>query len=396
MADFMPLDVRVKMLEDTNKAMMHDEAMIEAYEIMDGITRRYTDAARVLEAIDAAGKDMDPATRQQLYKLGQQYRTSETAVIARERDSIKLAAGQLINQKVDPESMDPDLWEKLLPETQEALRAKFLRSMQGDGFGETDTMYSPAPAAGAGNHVLLDDGTILMGAESQKPSYSYWRSIPREQRPGVNLDAPEWQMAFTYRTWKSLVDEQEVIRKEIAAGKAPAADAPGMSNTAMVTSWLVRKGHIPQYGRETEESEAFQQLLYQMDRATQAEQGRLGRPLTNTERDKLLGEILLPTAFTDDWTFWPDMDEKDRLSISAMSSKQLTTARLTWAKAATDVASTSSAGISTTYKSTLELMAKRLTVEPDQEAYERAYFALKYGRRFGWGYAEVEERLKDE
>jgi hypothetical protein len=349
-----------------------------------------------MAAVDEASKGLDSETRQALNTLKNQYRVNQVADIAFKRDKIKLAAGELIEQDVDPATMDEDDWLSLLPATRTALRAQYLSNLQGDGYGEIDTAYSPPAPAGQMNHVILPDGSILMGEKSRAPSWSYWKSMPPADRVRVNLDAPEWKMAFTYGTHTGMVNEQDVLKKQIAAGNVPDDKVQGMSNTAMVTSWLVRKGHIPQYGRETEDSEAYQQLLFQMDRATQKAQDVKGEPLNNAERHTVLGEILTVTAFTDDWTFWPDMDEKDRLAISAMSSKQLKTARLTWSKAANDIATTSSAGISSTYKDELELMAVKLGVSPDQEAYERAYFAQKYGKRFGWGYAEVRDRLLDE
>ncbi|NOR35867.1 MAG: hypothetical protein GQ577_03885 [Woeseiaceae bacterium] len=395
-ADFIPLDVRVKMLEDTKKANNHKLALDEAYAIMDEITARYKDASLVMAAVDEASKGLDSEVRQQLNTLKNQYRVNQVADIAFKRDKIKLAAGELIQEGVDPATMDEDDWLSLLPATRTALRAKFLSNLQRDGYGEIDTPYSPLAPKGEMNHQVLPDGSILMGEVSRAPSWSYWKSMPPSDRVRVNLDTPEWEMAFTYATHTAMKNEQDQIRKQIAAGNVPDDKVQGMSNTAMVTSWLVRRGHIPQYGRDTEDSEAYQQLLFQMDRATQKRQDEKGEPLTNAERNTVLGEVLTVTAFTDDYTFWPDMDPDDRLAISAMSSKQLETARLTWSKAATDVATTSSAGITATYKQELELMAKTLGVTPDQEAYERAYFAQKYGKRFGWGFAEVKERLLDE
>jgi len=135
-----------------------------------------------------------------------------------------------------------------------------------------------------------------------------------------------------------------------------------------------------------------------MDRATQAAQEVKGSALTNSERNQILSEVLTPMAFTDDyWSAnwvagWPDKDEEDMVPIAAMSSAQLKTARLPWAAAATEIASTSSTGIGTTYQQELELAAKRLGISPDQDHYERAYFALKYRL----GAAEVTRRLQGE
>jgi len=395
-ADFIPLDVRVKMLEETKAANNHKLALDAAYKVFDEITARYTDADLVLKAVDEASKGLDSETRQALNTLRNQYRVNQVADIAYNRDRIKLAAGELIQQGMDPATMDQDDWLSLLPATRTALRAKFLSNLQRDGYGEIDTAYSPPAAVGEMNHVMLPDGSVLMGEKSREPSWSYWKSMPPADRAAVNLDTPEWEMAFTYGTHTAMKNEQAEIKKQIAAGNVPDDLVDGMNDAAMVTSWLVRKGHIPQYGRDTEDSEAYQQLRFQMDRAVQKAQYKKGEPLSNPERYTVLGEVLKATAFTDDYTFWPDMDIKDRISIAAMSSKQLKTARLPWDKAAKDIASTSSVGLTSTYKQDLELMAKKLKIQPDQEAYERAYFAAKYGRRFGWTYAETKERLMDE
>ncbi len=321
-ADFLTLDVRVKMLEETRKSNNHKAAMDEAYSVMDGITTRHTDPAKVLAAIQEAGKGMDSDARTALNSLGVAYRQNAVAVEAIERDNIMTAAGEMINNDQDPATMDPDLWEKLLPNQQEALTKQYLRGLQGEGFGETDTMYSK-PNLDSDRHVITDDGSVLLGEASPQPSYSYWKSIPREQRPGVKLDDAQWRMAFTQPMWQRLKDEQDMIQKEIDSGKAPKLPG-GMTNQQLVQAALVRTGKIPQTGRSDKEQEIYYSALASMDYMTQQRQTELGRALTNEERRKVMVEMMVDTAFTDRDFLWfdDDYDPEEKKPVALMSAKE--------------------------------------------------------------------------
>jgi hypothetical protein len=376
-ADFIPLDVRVSMLEETRKANKHDDTWREAYQIFDEIESEFNDPVNIAREIKERGKGLDPDVRTALNELGARDRSRKKAVKEAVADDIMRSSTELMRDQGWTYDQIPSTeLAKLGPAQDVALRRYSELLLDGKNY--------------AGSTRWVDDPNM----EGEK-SYAYWRSLTEEEKEKENLQSAEWFTATTQRMHKDLVDEQQRYIDKVPTIK----DLPGgMTNVQMVTSALVRAGHIPQTGRDIDESEAYQQLLWELDRATQAEMERTGKALTNTERDRILGEIMAPRAFTDHygWWFgegWPDTDEEEKIPIAAMSVSQRHSARLNWDDAATEVSRVSSAGVSSTYKQDLELMATRLKVKPSRDEYERAYFALKYGHRFGWGSEQVKKRL---
>ena len=230
-------------------------------------------------------------------------------------------------------------------------------------------------------------------AENSGKSWAAWRNLSDQEKSEADLDGADWITVLERDVWSSLKAEQDRIRN---SPESTSRQTNGLTNVQMVTSAIVRSGLVPQTGRDIEDSQSYQMLLYQFDRATQDAETRKGEPLTNTQRNEILAEIMVPMAFTDDYVWWPDMDDDDRVPVAAMSVSQRKTGRLDWAKDGAKTASTSSTGIPVTYQQELELMARRLGVEPDNDDYERALFALVHGKKFGWGPAEVEARLRNE
>ena len=385
-ADFLPLDQRVQMLETTRKGNEHDDTMSQAYEIFDKITDLYTDPNNVNDAIKKASKGQEPDVRTALKTMSREYRVSEDALLSSRRQNIMDAGTAMINAGDNPENMDGTDWATMGLNQQEALKEAYNANMENRQFGTFDVVARPMRA----------DGTREPGMSAQ-----LWRSIPYEQKPIVNLKTPEWKMSFTSDGWHTLLKEQEQIKKSIDTA-TPAPFDTGMSNHGMVTSMLVGKGLITQTGRDIEDSEVYQNLMWAMDRATQDAQVDKGSKLTNKERKDVLVEIMVPMAFTDDWTLWANKDKDDRINIAAMSSKQLKTARLSWRDAAKDPATESSAGVPVSYRQSLEKMAKDMDLTPDkdgapdQDDYERAYFALKHGHLYGWDVEEVKRRLRND
>lgn len=376
-ADFLHLDTAVKMLEETQRANDIDDTLTEAYTVFDVAKGRYpTNTGAMMDEIRRiAAESDDPKVRQEAVRLGRQYRDEQVGVENDMRDNIMTSATTLISSgEMAFASINPDELSKLLPHQLRALQDHQALVNENKQF-PGNTQWTLNPDGGA--------------------SYALFRNLSDEDKLDVNLDSAEWTTQLERDVWQSLKNEQDRIRNTPASQRQL---PQGLTNVQMVTSALVRSGMIPQTGRDIEDSEAYQRLLYEFDRATQSAQEAKGSALTNTERNKVLGEVMAPMAFTDDyWSAnwiagWPNKDEEDMVPIAAMSSQQLNTARLPWADAQTEIATTSSTGISTTYQQELELMAKRLGISPDQDHYERAYFALKHKL----GAAEVERRLKGE
>lgn len=331
-ADFLPLDERVTMLEVTRKGNEHDDTMEQAYAVFDAVTSRYTDPSKVQAAAAEAGKGLDPDVRTALNTLTTQYRQNAVAREAMERDDIMTAAGNLMDDDQDPESMNGDLWGKLLPVQRQSLVDEWTSRLNRDGFGRTDTMYTPVdPAA---EHIVGPDGEILLGESTPDPSYAYWMSIPREERVGVNLQTSPWRMAFTKLGHKQLVDEQDVIRKEIESGKA-FTRSPGPTTLQRVEGALIGNETIkPKFAdRSADEQKAYWATVMNYHRALAAEEERVQHKLSTEEEELVLARLLEDTAFTDAyWTgkYWPggpETDEAEKKRIGSASPEVLNNMR---------------------------------------------------------------------
>ncbi len=333
-ADFLPLDERVKMLEETRKGNRHDDTMEEAYAVFDAVTSRYTDPAKVQAATAEAGKGLDPDVRTALNTLSTQYRQNAVAGEAMERDDIMTAAGGLMDRGIDPETMNGDLWGKLLPVQRQSLVDEWTSRLKQDGFGRTDTAFTPVKSD-AEKHIVGPDGEILMGEGSPDPSYAYWMSIPERERVKVNLQTSPWRMAFTAEGHKQLVDEQGAIQVKIDSGK-PFTRSPGPTTLQRVTGALIGNETISPKAadRSAEEEEAYWATVMNYHRALAAEEERLQHKLSTEEEERVLSQLLQDTAFTDSyWTgrFWPggpETDEAEKEAIGSASPEVLSKMRV--------------------------------------------------------------------
>ena len=329
-ADFLPLDERVKMLEATRKGNEHDDTMEEAYAVFDAVTSRYTDPAKVQAATAAAGKGLDPDVRTALNTLSTQYRQNAVAAEAMERDDIMTAAGSLMDRGIDPETMNGDLWGKLLPVQRQSLVDEWTSRLNEDGFGRVDTAFTPVKPDDAFKHIIGPDGEILMGVDSPDPSYAYWMSIPEVERVGVNLQTSPWRMAFTREGHKQLVDEQAAIQAKIDSGK-PFTRSPGPTTLQRVEGALIGNKTIkPKFAdRSPEEQESYWATVMNYHRALAAEEERLEHKLSTEEEERVLSQLLADKAFADPyytakyWPGGPETDEEEKLAIGSASPEVL-------------------------------------------------------------------------
>lgn len=296
-ADFLPLDVRQKLYEETQKGIEHDDNMREAYAIYDEVTAKHTAPQDVTAALAQAGRGKDPKVRQALNTLGTQYRVNQAAAEEAERDDIYTVGSQMVDAGQNPEDMPGQEWEKLLQTQKNTLMAAYKAKMEGREFGEFNVISRPEGEEGA--------------------SYKLWKEIPREQRPAVTLEDPYWKLAFKPSMWQQLVNEQEQIKKEQAGTvKLPG----GLNNQQMVQSFLVSSGTIPQTGRSEEDNEVYYGMVAAMDFRVQAEQDRLGRALSNEERRKVLTGLMVERAYHDrDWID-SDYDPKEMKPVVLMDA----------------------------------------------------------------------------
>lgn len=371
-ADFLPLDTAVAMLETTQKANEIEMTLGAAQEIFDlASAENQTDSGAMMDAIRELTKDADPEVREKALVLGRQERQDRVNEKSDDQNRIMLGISAGIENGMSPDSANPDDLALLSPAQKATLDLEYQRHLE-------DSKFGPATAW---TKVQQEDRGLLA-------SYALWNEIPDEQRAYIDLQQAPWRMAFTQEDHTDLVQEQKRIRDRIEGGTSQKAPG-GLTNNQMVNSALVRAGFIPQVGREIEDYQAYQQLVFQMDRAT------ADQVLSNTERNAILAEIMKPMAFTDTYLLWADKDRDDMIPIAAMSVEQRETARLAWSKAATDVYTTSSAGIAVNYRDHLQSLATALGADPSQNEYERAYFTLKWGHVHEMTPDEIKQRVRE-
>lgn len=381
-ADFLPLDTAVAMLETTQKANEIEMTLGAAQEIFDVAAESYqTDSGAMMDQIRELTKDADPEVREKALQLGRQERDDRRNEIVDDRDRIRTGISAGIQNDIPPDQANPDDLAVLTSQDKAVLDAEWQAHLEGREYGKA-TMWTDEQAAASGLPV----------------SYATWRGFSDELKAEVDLQASVWRMSLTQGVHKALVDEQDTIKN---ATKATRQLPGGLTNQQMVTSALSRQGIVPQLGRDLEDTQAFQQVIFVMDRRTQEAQAAKGSALTNHERNAILADIMAPIAFTDTDFFMSDYDLDEAVPVAAMSVKQREDARLKWTDATKDIIppdpDTPNA-LPTSYQQELELIATKMKppVTPSTHEYERAYFALKYGHLYGMTAEDVKARLRGE
>ena len=178
-ADFLPLDERVKMLEITRKGNEYDDDMTEAWMLFDKVRAVYTDPQNVSDEIRRISIGLPQGVRTALASMNREYQTEETRLEARERQSLYGYGQSLLEEGKNPELvMAGQQWKMMLPQQRVALHEGYISRQQRDGFGEVDTLYTvPKADFDAGDHIIDEDGNILMGESTPEPSYAYWSGL---------------------------------------------------------------------------------------------------------------------------------------------------------------------------------------------------------------------------
>lgn len=328
-ADFLPLDERVKMLEVTRKGNEHDDTMRQAQEIRSRATAIYTDPAKVAKFMREEAKGLEPDVVTAVDALIVGYRNDHVAFEAIKRDDLMTAGTELVNRGIDPESMGGDDWGMLGLSQQQALKQAWKQHLAGKGFGDIDTMFLPLKE-NQEKYIVTEDGKILLPENGPGPSYETWMSIPEQQRVGVNLQTADWRMAFTPEGHQQLVDEQDRIQQKIDSA-TPFTRSPGPTTLQRVTGALVGNETIAAKtaDRTADEQKAYWATVMNYHRALAAEEERLGKRLSTEDEERVLGLLLEDTAFTDAyWTgkYWPggpETDEAEKKRIGSASPEVL-------------------------------------------------------------------------
>ena len=307
-ADFLPLDERVEMLENTRKGNEQDDTQTEAYEVWDEIRLEYQDPAKVGAEVRRRSRDLEPGVRSALGVISRAYATTIRGEKEDVRNEIMILGSAMATNRENPEKMAGEKWRLLHGYQQKALNDQYNAAMEGREFGTFNVYSRP---------------TGKDGKPEPGMSYALWTSIPRDQKTAVTLENAAWKMSFTPTMWARLKEEQSTIKAQ-EDSETPIVLPAGMNNQQLVQAALVRAGTIPQTGRTDEHQQRYYSALAAMDYLTQQEQKSLGRALTNDERRKILLDLMVDKAFTDRDTLWfdDDYDPAEYKPVALMSAKE--------------------------------------------------------------------------
>jgi len=196
-ADFLPLDTAVAMLESTQKAIDIDATLGSAQAIFDvASSASQTDSGAMMDSIRELTKDADPATREKALVLGRQERDDRRNELVDDQNRIMTAGSAGIRNGINPNEMDPDDLAVLSGGQVRVLEAEWQAFLEDREFGEA-TMWTKTQADESGMPV----------------SYAMWRDRTDEQKVLIDLQSAEWRMSMTKEVPKSLVDEQDLLKK---------------------------------------------------------------------------------------------------------------------------------------------------------------------------------------
>jgi hypothetical protein len=329
-ADFMPLDERVTMLEITRKGNDHDDTMNEANKIFDGITDVYKDATKVNDEVRRISRGLDDhKVRTALKVLSNDYQVTELRLGGMRRTATMKAASRLLDQNINPEvAMAGEQWDELLPVQKDSLRAAWISRQQRDGFGQIDVLTTPRPEALAGmvgdqeDYIVAEDGSIMIGEGTAPPSYAYWSRLSKAERAKINLEDETWKQAFTYSTWRDFVNEQKALNDLIDAGK-PFSESPGLTPMQRVMGTLQLTEDIAKTGMTPKQDQMYWAGVKALDRAIRIAEAIKGERLTAAEEEREWNNLMKDRAFTDHYWDWfgggPERDPSKMLPIATMS-----------------------------------------------------------------------------
>lgn len=406
LADFLHQDERVEMLRQVEKQLEGEEDLGIAQAAHDRAVNSYraTTADNYTSRRNAIMDDkaLSPKQRQLALQMLDTTEMAETRNQARVQNEIVKTYQQRIRDgyqgetainldtgepEEDPTTRRPftvnDIpraeWDKLTAGQQQALTDYSDAMAQGRSFNTYTRMVKTRDADG-----------------NEIPSYSLWRRLSDQQKLQVDLDSPEWLMAFTEADWRNLKLQQEDLRQ----GKGMTYD-DGLTNDQLLLSSLISGGWVPKTGQNVEEQERFARGRLEFDRLIQAEMRRQGvSELDNPTRRKILAEMLTTQGYLDRDFVFSDYDEDEAIPAFMMNPEQLDRAFMNIEKAEMEMITLAN-GDALTMREVLIAQAMNapddpvypglgLQDEPSKKDLERAYFAYKAGL----GVDEINRRLR--
>lgn len=217
--------------------------------------------------------------------------------------------------------------------------------------------------------------TVWHNEDDAVASWWDWNQMSDQQKAAENLNSPKWLTTMDGDTWRSMVQEQELIQ----SGGRTTALPGGATNQQLVDYFLVSTERIPQTGRSDEDAQLRAQAQWRFDMAVQQAQDAKGAPLTNQERRAVLAQTFGLEARVQEGLIgsWWDAAWRDpSVAFIDMSREQALRAYLPLGQARADRYDANQS-----YFEFLTARGQAIGVQgiiPD-ERMQRAYFRLKAG-----------------
>lgn len=408
LADFLHQDERVEMLRRVEKQLEGEEDLGMAQAAHDRAVNLYR--AKTSENYEARrnaimdDKSLSPEQRRLAIQMLDTTEMAETRNRAREQDEIvkKYQSRIRLGYQGDTSILLDDMSAQEDPTTRRPFTVNEIPRDEWDrltsGQQMALTQYSDAMAQGRSFNTFTHMVKRRDSEGNEMPSYSLWRRMSDQQKVQVDLDSPEWLMAFTEADWRNMKQQQEEIQ-----GGGGLTYADGLTNDQMLLSALIAGGWVPKTGQNVDEQERYARGRLEFDRMVQEEMRRQGvSKLSNPERKKLLAEMLTTQGYLDRDFVFSDYDEDEAMPAFMMNEEQLDRAFLDIRKAEQET-KTLASGDEMNMKEVLIAQAMNspndpvypglgLKKRPSDKDLERAYFAYKANL----GIEEVNRRLRGE
>jgi hypothetical protein len=308
--------------------------------------------------------------------MSRTYQVEENRLEATAREATMIASSRILDEGGNPEQiMAGQQWDSLLQVQKDAIRAAVISRQQSDGFGDFDVLFTE-PKGPEGDHVVQEDGSIMLGESSPDPSYAYWSGLTRTERAALNLEDETWRQAFTQETWRRLVAEQKDIQDLLAAGK-PVDESPGLTPMQRVRGTLELTEDIKKTGMSPAQDRMYWSGVKALDRAIRIAEGHKGSRLTAAEEEEEWNNLMKDRAFTDhywDFSGGAETDEAKKRAIGTMDPETKNKAREPFTGQ-----TTMHGGQRMTMRTKIEAMATEIGLKAEDVAerdLERAHFAL--------------------
>lgn len=270
MADFLPRDVKIRMLREAE-----DEAEIETNR---SDARAAADAALVAFPDDIRAQRQairDAGLTAEALEISLRYAEEEQAAVQRAENAnlIQLERDWTarITDGASPDNIPADEMRQMTAAQQNTLRGHYANIQLGRQFGEF---------------------TNYIGTDPATPSYQQWAEMTPNEKLNVPLDTASWMTNFTEADYRQMVAEQEALRNP-----TPSAGSTDLQ-IFQRTTFGGDDPMWPATGRDDTENEEYYRALGRFAQRVSEETAiNNGVRPSEQRRQELLNEMLLDEAY---------------------------------------------------------------------------------------------------